>query len=117
MTAPAVEHTTIETPRTFASLGARFAASMIDLIVLTIPSMIISRLLENAPGRAGDAVVTAIWSIYFIVSYSSAGNGYSLGSSSSAFAWSMRRVSRSTLRLRRCAGSCRSGLRCRWCFW
>ena len=79
MTAPAVEHTATGTPRVFASLGARFAASMIDLIVLTIPSLIITRMLDNAPGRAGDAVVTALWSIYFIVSYSSAGGGYSLG--------------------------------------
>jgi uncharacterized RDD family membrane protein YckC len=70
---------TLESPRVFASLGARFAASMLDLIVLTIPSLIITRLLDNAPGRAGDAVVTALWSLYFIVSYSGAGNGYSIG--------------------------------------
>jgi uncharacterized RDD family membrane protein YckC len=79
MTAPAVETPAIETPRVFASLGARFAASMIDLIVLTIPSLIITRVLDNAPGRAGDAVVTALWSVYFIVSDSSAGGGYSIG--------------------------------------
>jgi len=63
----------------FASLGARFAASTVDLVVLTIPSLIVSRMMENVPGRAGDAVVTAIWSLYFIVSYSAAGGGYSIG--------------------------------------
>ena len=68
-----------EAPPVFASLGQRFLASMIDLVVITIPSLIISRLLENAPGRAGDAVVTALVSLYFIVSYSAAGNGYTIG--------------------------------------
>lgn len=74
----AVEPTT-ERPRVFASLGARFLASMLDLVVITIPSLIISRLLASAPGRAGDAAVTAFVSLYFIVSYSSAGGGYSVG--------------------------------------
>ena len=63
----------------FASLGSRFLASLIDLVVLTIPSVIVSRVLAGAPGRAGDAVVTALVSLYFIVSYSEAGNGYSIG--------------------------------------
>jgi uncharacterized RDD family membrane protein YckC len=79
VTAPAVETPAIETQRVFASLGARFAASMIDLVVLTIPSLIISRVMEDMPWRAGDAVVTALWSLYFIVCYSPAGNGYSIG--------------------------------------
>ncbi len=69
----------IEAPPVFASLGQRFLASMIDLVVITIPSLIISRLLDNAPGRAGDAVITALISLYFIVSYSAAGNGYTVG--------------------------------------
>lgn len=68
-----------ERPRVFASLGARFLANMLDLVVITIPSLIISRLLANAPGRAGDAVVTAFVSFYFIVSYTGAGDGYSIG--------------------------------------
>ena len=68
-----------ERPRVFASLGARFLANMLDLVVITIPSLIISRLLANAPGRAGDAVVTALVSFYFIVSYTGAGDGYSIG--------------------------------------
>ena len=68
-----------ERPVVFASLGARFVASLLDLVVITIPSLIISRLLAHAPGRAGDAVVTALASLYFIVSYSSTGGGYSVG--------------------------------------
>ena len=72
--APAVEQ-----PKVFASLGARFAANLIDLVVISIPSLIISRLMENSPGRAGDAVVTALVSLYFMVSYTSAGGGYSIG--------------------------------------
>ncbi len=68
-----------ERPRVFASLGARFLANMLDLVVITIPSLIISRLLANAPDRAGDAVVTAFVSFYFIVSYTGAGDGYSIG--------------------------------------
>jgi uncharacterized RDD family membrane protein YckC len=74
-----VVETDVEAPPVFASLGQRFLAGMIDLIVITIPSLIVSRLLENAPGRAGDAVVTALVSLYFIVSYSAAGNGYTIG--------------------------------------
>jgi uncharacterized RDD family membrane protein YckC len=66
-------------PPVFASLGQRFLASMIDLVVITVPSLIVSRLLENVPGRAGDAVVTALVSVYFIVSYSAAGNGHTVG--------------------------------------
>jgi uncharacterized RDD family membrane protein YckC len=68
-----------ESSRVFASLGSRFLASLIDLVVITIPTVIVSRVLENAPWRAGDAVVTALVSLYFIVSYSEAGNGYSIG--------------------------------------
>ena len=68
-----------ERPRVFASLGARFLANMLDLVVITIPSLIISRLLASAPGRAGDAVITALVSFYFIVSYTGAGDGYSIG--------------------------------------
>jgi uncharacterized RDD family membrane protein YckC len=67
------------TPRVFASLGSRFLASLIDLIVITIPSMIVSRVLANAPWRAGDAVITALVSLYFILSYGETGNGYSVG--------------------------------------
>ena len=66
-------------PRVFASLGARFVASMIDLVVITVPSLIVSRLLAHAPGRAGDAVITALVSLYFIMSYGSAGGGYTVG--------------------------------------
>jgi len=69
----------VESPRVFASLGARFLAGLLDVIVITIPSLIVARLMENAPGRAGDAVVTAMVSLYFIVSYSGAGGGYSIG--------------------------------------
>jgi uncharacterized RDD family membrane protein YckC len=68
-----------ERPRVFASLGARFLASMLDLVVITIPSLVVSRLLAHAPGRTADAVITAFVSLYFIVSYSSAGGGYSVG--------------------------------------
>jgi uncharacterized RDD family membrane protein YckC len=71
---PEVQH-----PLAFASLGARFLASLLDLVVITIPSLVISRLFANAPGRAGDAVVTAFISLYFIVSYSAVGGGYSVG--------------------------------------
>ena len=74
----AVEPAT-ERQKVFASLGARFLASMLDLVVITIPSLIVSRLLASAPGRAGDAVVTALVSLYFIASYSSTGGGYSVG--------------------------------------
>ena len=63
----------------FASLGARSLASLLDLVVITIPSLVISRLMANVPGRAGDAAVTAFVSLYFIVSYSAAGGGYSVG--------------------------------------
>jgi uncharacterized RDD family membrane protein YckC len=63
----------------FASLGSRFLANLIDLVVITIPSVIVSRVPASAPGRAGDVVVTALVSLYFIVSYSEAGNGYSIG--------------------------------------
>jgi uncharacterized RDD family membrane protein YckC len=73
------EEPAVEQPKVFASLGARLAANLIDLVVITIPSLIITRLLENAPGRAGDAVVTALVSLYFMVSYTSAGGGYSIG--------------------------------------
>jgi uncharacterized RDD family membrane protein YckC len=66
-------------PRVFASLGARFLANLVDLVVITIPSMVITRLLADAPGRAGDAVVTALVSLYFLVSYTSVGDGYSIG--------------------------------------
>ncbi len=69
----------VEAPKVFASLGARLVANLIDLVVITIPSLIISRLMENVPGRAGDAVVTALVSLYFMVSYTSAGGGYSIG--------------------------------------
>jgi uncharacterized RDD family membrane protein YckC len=68
-----------ERPTVFASLGARCLASMLDLVVITIPSLIIQRLLAGAPGRAGDAVVTALVSLYFIVSYSAAGGGCTVG--------------------------------------
>src|ERR1019366_2007046 len=68
-----------DTPRVFASLGSRFLEILLDLVVITIPSLIVSRLLEDAPGRAGDAVVTILVSLYFIVSYTAAGNGYSIG--------------------------------------
>jgi uncharacterized RDD family membrane protein YckC len=71
--------TTDDRPGAFASLGARFVANLLDLVVITIPSMIVSRVLADAPGRAGDAVVTALVSLYFIVSYSAAGRGYSVG--------------------------------------
>src|SRR5471030_609001 len=57
------EEPAVEQPKVFASLGARLAANLIDLVVITIPSLIITRLLENAPGRAGDAVVTALVSL------------------------------------------------------
>ena len=73
------EEPAVEQPKVFASLGARLAANLIDLVVITIPSLIITRLLENAPGRAGDAVVTALVSLYFMASYTSAGGGYSIG--------------------------------------
>jgi uncharacterized RDD family membrane protein YckC len=73
------EEAAVEQPGVFASLWARLAANLIDLVVITIPSLIISRLMENAPGRAGDAVVTALVSLYFMVSYTSAGGGYSIG--------------------------------------
>lgn len=63
----------------FASLGARFVASLLDLVVITIPSLVISRLFASVPGRAGDAAVTCFISLYFIVSYSAAGGGYSVG--------------------------------------
>jgi uncharacterized RDD family membrane protein YckC len=65
--------------RVFATLGSRFLASLIDLVVITVPSMIITRLLENAPGRAGDAAVTALVSLYFMMSWTSVGDGYSIG--------------------------------------
>ena len=68
-----------ERPPVFASLGARFAASLVDLIVITIPSLVISRLLEGVPGRAADAVVTALVSCYFIASFGSLGAGRSVG--------------------------------------
>lgn len=73
------EEPAVDQPKVFASLGARLAANLIDLVVITIPSLIISRVMENAPGRAGDAVVTALVSLYFMASYTSAGNGYSIG--------------------------------------
>jgi uncharacterized RDD family membrane protein YckC len=66
-------------PRVFATLGSRFLATLVDLVVITIPSMIITRLMENAPGRAGDAVVTALVSLYFMMSWTSVGDGYSIG--------------------------------------
>ncbi len=69
----------VETPRVFASLGSRFLASMLDLVVITIPSLIIQRVLENAPGRAGDAVVTALVSLYFIVGFGPAAGGRTIG--------------------------------------
>jgi uncharacterized RDD family membrane protein YckC len=69
----------VVSPRVFASLGARFAAGMLDLVVITVPSLIISRLLENAPGRAGDAVVTALVSWYFIAACTSVGGGCTVG--------------------------------------
>ncbi|MFI5245589.1 MAG: RDD family protein [Gemmatimonadales bacterium] len=68
-----------DTPRVFASLGSRFLAVLLDLVVITIPSLIVSRLLENAPGRAGDAVVTILVSLYFIASWTELGGGYSIG--------------------------------------
>src|ERR1019366_7343557 len=77
MTGPAA--TSDDTPRVFASLGSRFLAVLLDLVVITIPSLVVSRVLENAPGRAGDAVVTILVSLYFIVSYTAAGDGYSIG--------------------------------------
>jgi uncharacterized RDD family membrane protein YckC len=68
-----------ELPVVFASLGARFVASVIDLVVVTVPSLVVSRLLAHAPDRAGDAVVTALVSLYFIACFSSATGGYSAG--------------------------------------
>jgi uncharacterized RDD family membrane protein YckC len=73
------EEPAVEQPKVFASLGSRLAANLIDLVVITIPSLIITRLLENAPGRIGDALVTALVSLYFMASYTSAGGGYSIG--------------------------------------
>jgi uncharacterized RDD family membrane protein YckC len=68
-----------EHQRAFAPLGSRFLASMLDLVVIAIPSLVVSRVLAHAPGRAGDAVVTGLVSLYFIVSYSGAGGGHSIG--------------------------------------
>jgi uncharacterized RDD family membrane protein YckC len=68
-----------ESPRVFASLGARFVAGLIDVAVITVPSLIISRVLERAPYRLADAAVTVLASAYFILSYSEAGGGYSIG--------------------------------------
>jgi uncharacterized RDD family membrane protein YckC len=68
-----------EAPPVFASLGQRFAASMLDLVVITIPSLVLSRLLRDVPGRAGDAVITALVSLYFMMSYGGVGNGYTVG--------------------------------------
>lgn len=65
--------------RVFATLGSRFLATLVDLVVITIPSMIVTRLLRDAPGRAGDAVVTALVSLYFMMSWTSVGDGYSIG--------------------------------------
>ncbi|MGH7656380.1 MAG: RDD family protein [Gemmatimonadaceae bacterium] len=66
-------------PAVFASLGARFFASMVDLVVIAVPSLVVSRLLAHAPGRIGDAVVTALVSCYFIASFGSPGGGRSVG--------------------------------------
>jgi uncharacterized RDD family membrane protein YckC len=68
-----------ESPRVFASLRARFAAGLIDLAVITVLSLVISSIFAKVPGRAADAVVTAFVSAYFILSYSAAGRGYSIG--------------------------------------
>ena len=66
-------------PPVFASLGARFLASTVALVVIAAPSFSISRLLAHAPGRIGDAVVTALVSWYFIASFGSPGGGRSVG--------------------------------------
>ncbi|MFI5231380.1 MAG: RDD family protein [Gemmatimonadales bacterium] len=66
-------------PLVFASLGSRFFASMVDLVVITVPSLVVSRVLAHAPGRIGDAVVTALVSWYFIASFGSPGGGRSVG--------------------------------------
>lgn len=63
----------------FASLGARLLASVVDLVVITVPSLIVSRLLAHAPARTGDAVITALISWYFIASFGSPGGGRSVG--------------------------------------
>jgi uncharacterized RDD family membrane protein YckC len=63
----------------FASLRARFAAGLIDLGVITVLSLVISSIFAKVPGSAADAVVTAFVSAYFILSYSAAGRGYSIG--------------------------------------
>jgi uncharacterized RDD family membrane protein YckC len=68
-----------ERPVVFASLGARFGASLVDLVVVTVPSLVVSRALAHAPGRIGDAVVTALISWYFIASFGSPGGGRSVG--------------------------------------
>jgi uncharacterized RDD family membrane protein YckC len=68
-----------ESPRVFASLRARFVAGLIDLAVITVLSVVVSSLFANVPGNAADAVVTAFVSVYFILSYSAAGRGYSIG--------------------------------------
>jgi uncharacterized RDD family membrane protein YckC len=78
ITGPAA--TAVERPGVFASLGARFLASLIDfVVVIAIPGLIASRLLANAPGGAADAAIAALASLYFIASYTSAGGGYSIG--------------------------------------
>lgn len=63
----------------FASLGARFVASMLDLFVITIPSLVIARLLAHAPGRTADVVITALISCYFIAGFGSPARGRSVG--------------------------------------
>ncbi len=67
-----------ESPRAFGSLTARFVASLIDLAVLTVPSLILERLLVHQ-GRAADFAITVLTSVYFVLGYSAAGNGYSVG--------------------------------------
>ena len=67
-----------DSPRVFASLGARLAAGLIDLAVITLPSLIIARMFANAPYRVADLAIIALTSAYFILSCSS-GGGYSAG--------------------------------------
>jgi uncharacterized RDD family membrane protein YckC len=67
-----------DAPRVFASMGARSVAGIIDLVVITLASIVISRAFANVPHRAGDAAVTAFVAAYFILGHSSA-RGQTLG--------------------------------------
>lgn len=68
-----------ERPAAFASLGARFVAGLVDLVVIAVPSAVIARVLADLPGRMADAVITALISWYFIASFGSPGGGRSVG--------------------------------------